>query len=112
MLRLVNAGVQRETGGEQTPFVVHSLTGNFYFDQSAGATYGAGLSSADTPPSLPEGPSVSFDNFFQSSKKKREIEEKWGSWQQARQNDFEKVKQLDSDKYLSPGKRPTPGESF
>ena len=105
MLRLVNAGVQRETGGEQTPFVVHSLTGNFYFNQSAGATSGTGLSSADTPPPLPQEPSVSFDSFFQSSKKEQEAQERWENWLTARQDNFEKVKQLDSDKYLSAEKK-------
>ena len=51
---------------------------------------------------LPKEGETSFDDILKASETKRKAVEKWNKWQQSRERDYQKVKQIDKDTYLSP----------
>ena len=116
MIRRVRAGVLKDTGDRQLPFEVSCLTGNFYFNQ-AGASdsknYSPGVAASEPiAPSLPGDGTATFDDLIESSRKKKQAEEQWKSWQEAREDEFEKAKQLDSNQYLSASQKAEAWQRF
>ena len=116
MIRSVRAGVLKDTGDRQLPFEVSCLTGNFYFNQ-AGASDSKNYSSgvvAPEPivPSLPGDGAATFDDLIESSRKRKQAEEQWKRWQEAREDEFEKAKQLDSSQYLSASQKAEAWQRF
>ncbi len=79
----------RNTGGQG---------GEFVFVASVGKTIPVEAESAQ----LPSEDGVSFDDILKASETKRKAVEKWEKWQQSREGDYRKVKQIDKDTYLSP----------
>ena len=45
---------------------------------------------------------TSFDDILKASETKRKAVDKWNKWQQSRERDYQKVQQIDKDKYLTP----------
>ncbi len=115
MIRKVRAGVLKDTKDKQLPFEVSSLTGNFYFNPSGASTpqSTSGYAAPEPPaPPLPKEGAASFDDLIQSSQRNQQIEEQWKQWQQAREDEFEKAKQLDSNTYLAASQKADAWQRF
>jgi len=61
---------------------------------------------------LPKEGETSFDDILKASETKRKAVEKWEKWQQSREGDYQKVKQIDKDTYLSPKQKAIAWQRF
>lgn len=82
--------------------------GEFVFVASAGKTIQVEVESAQ----LPSEDGVSFDDILKASETKRKAVDKWNKWQQSRERDYQKVKQIDKDTYLSPKQKAIAWQRF
>jgi len=53
-------------------------------------------------PLIPKQSKTSFDDILEVSKKKRKAKQQWNYWQDTRESEYKKVKQIEKDNFLSP----------
>ena len=66
---------------------------------------GGGVGNEDSEPEepivMPQDTEMSFEDLKHAEQKKKEYEIRWANWQQKREKDFNEVKEIDNNSYLS-----------
>ena len=100
LIKKVRRGVLTETYNQQMPWQTSSLTGDFYFGMK---DFGEAK-----PPNLEPDVSnlapkdkISFDDILQAAEKNKKEKETWTRWQDSRNSEYETVRKIDSNKYVT-----------
>ena len=75
--------------------------GEFIFVASRGADIEKPVPIKPEPLVMPGQTETAFDDILKASEDKRKAVESWNQWQQAREHEYQQVKKIDEDSYLS-----------
>jgi len=96
MLNQTGLDVMADTNRKQIPWVSSTPVAKYYLIK--GSEKPEPL--LQTSVAMPESDDPSFDDLMNTAQKKKEQEAEWAKWQAKRKEVFDKVKQIDGNKYL------------